>query len=172
MPLLLNMWIGSRIHFTARQPHASPPGYQSPALGDNTPDLGSQDALGVQPHHMVEGLTWLHILPLLHHELVTLCPTCHFHQERLTFAFILIATVLVQNIVSSNQLFEGYNTVCIMRSWLVLGGVAIFNAKSYHDSVQRVCHIQGCSILNGDWQRDMALLWFIMTLGNSMNQSS
>ena len=45
------MWIGSRIRFTARQPQASPPGYQSPASGDNAPDPGSQDALGAQPHH-------------------------------------------------------------------------------------------------------------------------
>ena len=51
MPLLLNMWIGSWICFTARQPHASPPGYQSLASGDNAPDPGSQDALGAQPHH-------------------------------------------------------------------------------------------------------------------------
>ena len=45
------MWIGSQIHLTARQPYASPPGYQSPALGDNVPDPGSQDTTGVQPHH-------------------------------------------------------------------------------------------------------------------------
>ena len=45
------MWIGSRIRLTARQPYASPPGYQSRALGDNVPDLGSQDTTGAQPHH-------------------------------------------------------------------------------------------------------------------------
>ena len=51
MPLLLNMWIGSQIRFTARQPYASPPGYQSPVSGDNVPNLGSQDTTGAQPHH-------------------------------------------------------------------------------------------------------------------------
>ena len=35
----------------ARQPHTSPLGYQSPVSGDNAPDPGSQDALGVQLHH-------------------------------------------------------------------------------------------------------------------------
>ena len=45
------MWIGSRIRLTARQPYASPPGYQSPASGDNVPDPGSQDTTGAQPHH-------------------------------------------------------------------------------------------------------------------------
>ena len=45
------MWIRSQIRFMARQPHASPLGYQSLASGDNTPNPGSQDALGVQPHH-------------------------------------------------------------------------------------------------------------------------
>ena len=35
----------------ARQPYASPPGYQSPASGDNVPDPGSQDTAGAQPHH-------------------------------------------------------------------------------------------------------------------------
>ena len=45
------MWIGSRICLTARQPYASPPGYQSLASGDNVPDLGSQDIIGVLPHH-------------------------------------------------------------------------------------------------------------------------
>ena len=45
------MWIGSRICLTARQPYASPPGYQSPASGDNVPDPGSQDIIGAPPHH-------------------------------------------------------------------------------------------------------------------------
>ena len=45
------MWIGSRIRLTARQPYASPPGYQSPASGDNVPDPGSQDIIGAPPHH-------------------------------------------------------------------------------------------------------------------------
>ena len=45
------MWIRSRIRLTARQPYASPPGYQSPASGDNIPDPGSQDTTGAQPHH-------------------------------------------------------------------------------------------------------------------------
>ena len=45
------MWIGSRICLTARQPYASPPGYQSPALGDNVPDPGSQDIIGAPLHH-------------------------------------------------------------------------------------------------------------------------
>ena len=43
--------IGSWICLTARQPYASPPGYQSPALGDNIPDLGSQDTIGMKPHY-------------------------------------------------------------------------------------------------------------------------
>ena len=67
---------------------------------------------------MVEGLTWLHILPLLHHEHVTLCPTCLFYQERLIFAFILIFTVLFQNIVSSNQLFGGLQ-YCVYHEELI-----------------------------------------------------
>ena len=48
---IILMWIGSRIRLTARQPYASPPGYQSPASGDNVPDPGSQDTTGAQPHH-------------------------------------------------------------------------------------------------------------------------
>ena len=45
------MWIGSQICLMARQPYASPPGYQSLASGDNVPDPGSQDTIGVPPHH-------------------------------------------------------------------------------------------------------------------------
>ena len=51
LPLQLNMWIGSRICFTPKQPHTSPLGYQSPASGDNAPEQGSQDALVAQLHH-------------------------------------------------------------------------------------------------------------------------
>ena len=45
------MWIGSRIRLMARQPYASPPGYQSLAFGDNIPDPGSQDIIGSPLHH-------------------------------------------------------------------------------------------------------------------------
>ena len=45
------MWNGSWIRLTARQPYASPPGYQSLASGDNVPNPGSQDTTGAQPHH-------------------------------------------------------------------------------------------------------------------------
>ena len=48
---IILMWIGSRIRLMARQPYASPPGYQSPASGDNIPDPGSQDTTGAQPYH-------------------------------------------------------------------------------------------------------------------------
>ena len=48
---IILMWIGSRIRLTARQPYASPLGYQSLASGDNVPDPGSQDTTGAQPHH-------------------------------------------------------------------------------------------------------------------------
>ena len=48
---IIHMWIGSQIRLTARQPYTSPLGYQSPALGDNVPDLGSQDTTGTQLHH-------------------------------------------------------------------------------------------------------------------------
>ena len=51
LPLLPNMWIGSQICFMARQPYTSPLGYQSPVSGDNIPDPGSQDTIGVQLHH-------------------------------------------------------------------------------------------------------------------------
>jgi hypothetical protein len=43
------MWIGSQPLFTARRPNVSPPGYQSPALGDSVPVPGSQDTQRVTP---------------------------------------------------------------------------------------------------------------------------
>ena len=45
------IWIRSWIRLMARQPYASPPGYQSPTSGDNVLDLGSQDTIGAQLHH-------------------------------------------------------------------------------------------------------------------------
>jgi hypothetical protein len=43
------MWIRSQPLFTARRPNVSPPGYQSPALGDSVPVPGSQDTQRVTP---------------------------------------------------------------------------------------------------------------------------
>ncbi|KIK05051.1 hypothetical protein K443DRAFT_92118 [Laccaria amethystina LaAM-08-1] len=43
------MWIGSQPLFTARRPNVSPPGYQSPTLGDSVPVPGSQDTQRVTP---------------------------------------------------------------------------------------------------------------------------
>ena len=61
------MWIGSRIHLTARQPYASPPGYQSLASGDNVPDPGSQDIIGAPPTRYNNNDTLTNSTPYLLH---------------------------------------------------------------------------------------------------------
>ena len=45
------MWIKSQIRLTARQPNASPPGYQSPMLGDSTLIPESLDELDANLYH-------------------------------------------------------------------------------------------------------------------------
>ena len=47
------MWIGSHPLFTVRRPIVSPPGYQSPALGESVPTPGLQDHQRVTPYHGV-----------------------------------------------------------------------------------------------------------------------
>ena len=49
----LRMWIGSHPLFTVRRPIISPPGYQSPALGESVPTPGLQDHQRVTPYHGV-----------------------------------------------------------------------------------------------------------------------
>ena len=52
-PHLTYMWIESTLHSTVRRRIVSPPGYQSPALGDSVPVPGSQEAQREPPQPRV-----------------------------------------------------------------------------------------------------------------------